>query len=120
MPRSALVYLSDITGACEVVGRFLDDVDFATYREAELVRSGVERQLITIGEAVRLAPAPRAGALRPHLARAPHRRLPQPLAHDYAAVNDAVVWAIATDEVPVLLEECAALLAEMTSGSEAD
>ena len=38
------------------------------------------------------------------------------LAHDYAAVNHAVVWAIATDEVPVLREECEALLAERCGG----
>ncbi len=120
MPRSALAYLSDITGACEVVGRFLDDVDFATYREAELVRSGVERQLITIGEAVNslLHLEPALSARISHARRIVDFR--NQLAHDYAAVNDAVVWAIATDEVPVLLEECAALLAEMTSGSEAD
>jgi uncharacterized protein with HEPN domain len=52
MPRSVLVYLADITGACEAIARFLADVDYAAYREAELTRSAVERQLIVIGEAV--------------------------------------------------------------------
>jgi uncharacterized protein with HEPN domain len=42
------------------------------------------------------------------------------LAHDYAAVNHAVVWAIATGEVPVLCAECEALLAERDAESEAD
>ncbi len=52
MPRSVLAYLSDIIGACEAIGRFLAGVDYAAYRERELVRAGVERQLIVIGEAV--------------------------------------------------------------------
>jgi uncharacterized protein with HEPN domain len=29
MPRSVLVYLADITGACEAIARFLADVDYA-------------------------------------------------------------------------------------------
>lgn len=119
MPRSVLASLSDITGACEAVGRFLDGVDFATYREAELTRSGVERQLMLIGEAVgsllRLEPG-LAGRIS-HARRIVDFR--NQLAHDYAAVNHAVVWAIATAEVPVLLAECEALLTERLDGSEA-
>jgi hypothetical protein len=40
------------------------------------------------------------------------------LAHDYAAVNDTVVWAIALGEVPVLREECQAILAERDAGGK--
>ena len=120
MPRNVLAYLSDISGACEAIGRFLAGVDYAAYRDAELTRSGVERQLILIGEAVnsllRLEPA--------LVGRISHARrivdFRNQLAHDYAAVNHAVVWAIASDEVPVLGAECEALLAERGSGSEAD
>jgi uncharacterized protein with HEPN domain len=120
MPRSALSYLADISGACEAISRFLSDVDYAAYRETELVRSGVERQLITIGEAVNSLLR-----LEPELAiRISHARLivdfRNQLAHDYASVTDAVVWVIATDEVPVLLDECETLLAERSGGSEAD
>ncbi len=120
MPRSVLAYLSDIGGACAAIGRFLSGVDYAAYREAELTRSGVERQLILIGEAVnsllRLEPAI-AGRIS-HARRIVDFR--NQLAHDYAAVNHAVVWAIATEEVPVLRAECEALLAERSGGSEAD
>jgi uncharacterized protein with HEPN domain len=34
------------------------------------------------------------------------------LAHEYSAINDAVVWSIATAEVPVLRDECRAIIAE--------
>ena len=112
MPRSVLAYLSDIIGACEAIGRFLAGVDYAAYRERELVRAGVERQLIVIGEAVNslLRSEPALAARISHARRIVDFR--NQLAHDYAAVNDAVVWAIAMDEVSVLLAECTALLAE--------
>ena len=120
MPRSALAYLSDIAGACEAIGRFLAGVDYAAYHDAELTRSGVERQLILIGEAVNALLR-----LEPSLAdRISHARrivdFRNQLAHDYAAMNHAVIWTVAVDEVPVLRAECAALLAERATGGEAD
>ena len=42
------------------------------------------------------------------------------LAHDYAAVNDAVVWAITADQVPALRQECERILAARVAGGEAD
>jgi uncharacterized protein with HEPN domain len=118
MPRSVLAYLSDIIGACGAI-RFLDGVSYSSYREAELTRSGVERQLILIGEAVNSLPR-----AEPALAqRISHARrivdFRNQLAHDYAAVNHAVVWSIATDEVPVLRGECQVLLCQRADDSEA-
>jgi uncharacterized protein with HEPN domain len=119
MPRSVLAYLADITGACGAIERFLAGVDYATYRDAELTRSGVERQLILIGEAVNslLRLEPGLAARISHARRIVDFR--NQLAHDYASVNHAVVWVIATDEVPLLRSECAAILAERGGGDEA-
>ncbi len=120
MPRSVLVYLADITGACEAIARFLAGSDYAAYRDAELTRSAVERQLIVIGEAVNALLR-----LEPSLAdRISHARrivdFRNQLAHDYAAVDHAVVWSIATKEVPVLRAECEAIVAERDVEGEAD
>jgi len=120
MPRSALAYLADVVDACDAIARFLIDVDYAAYRETELTRSAVERQLIVIGEAVNAL-----SRLEPSLAaRISHARrivdFRNQLAHDYAAVNHAVVWAIATGEVQMLRAECDALLAERDAEGEAD
>lgn len=120
MPRSVLVYVADVTGACEAIARFLAGADYAAYRNAELTRSAVERQLIVIGEAVnallRLEPSV--------VDRISHARrivdFRNQLAHDYAAVDHAVVWSIATKEVPVLRAECEAILAERDAEDEAD
>jgi uncharacterized protein with HEPN domain len=119
MPRSVLAYLSDISLACEAIGRFLDGVDPVAYCETELIRSAVERQLITIGEAVNSLLRQECGLS----GRISHARrivdFRNQLAHDYAAVNDAVVWAIATGDVPVLLAQCRTLLIERSGGTEA-
>jgi uncharacterized protein with HEPN domain len=120
MPRSVLVCLADIVDACAAVARFLAGADYAAYREAEITRSAVERQLIVIGEAVNALLR-----IEPSLAdRISHARrivdLRNQLAHDYAAVNHAVVWSIATSEVRVLRAECEAILAERDVEGGAD
>jgi len=120
MPRNLLAYLADVIDACEAIERYMAGVDLAAYRADDLTRSAVERQLITIGEAV--------GSLlrlEPDLAdQISHARrivdFRNQLAHDYAAVNDAVVWAITADEVPVLRGECEAILSARGGSDEAD
>lgn len=120
MPRSRLAYLSDIVDACAAIERFMVGVGPEAYLASELTRSAVERQLILIGEAVgsllRLEPD-LAGSIS-HARRIVDFR--NQLAHDYAAVNDAVVWAITADEVPVLRQECERILAARIASGEAD
>jgi uncharacterized protein with HEPN domain len=112
MPRSPLASLADIVDACEAIESFLEGIGPDAYRASHLTRSAVERQLILIGEAVgsllRLDPS-----LSERISHA--RRIVDfrnLLTHDYTAVNDTVVWAIATGEVTLLREECRAILAE--------
>ncbi len=120
MPRSPLAYLTDIIDACEAIERFMAGAGPDAYRANELTRSAVERQLILIGEAVgsllRLEPD-LAGQIS-HARRIVDFR--NQLAHDYAAVNDAVVWAITAGEVPVLRQECELILAARSAGAGAD
>ena len=52
MRRSAAAYLSDILEACAAIEEVLSGVDLSTYEGARSMRSSVERELITIGEAV--------------------------------------------------------------------
>jgi uncharacterized protein with HEPN domain len=120
MPRSPLAYLADIVDACEAIESFLAGVDPEAYRAAHMTRSAVERQLILIGEAVGslLRLEPKLSERISHARRIVDFR--NQLTHDYAAVNDAVVWAIATGEVPILREECRAILAERDPVNEAD
>jgi uncharacterized protein with HEPN domain len=120
MQRSSLVYLLDVVDACDAIESFLVGADLDAYRAAHVTRSAVERQLILIGEAVgsllRLEPALAEGIS--HARRIVDLR--NQLAHHYAAVNDTVVWSVATSEVPVLREECHVILADRDAGGEAD
>lgn len=110
MPRSALAYLVDIVEACDGIALALHGIDLAGYEGDRVIRSAVEREFIIIGEAVNSL-----ARLDPELAaRISHARkivgFRNQLAHDYAAIADETVWAIASRDVPVLRGECAALL----------
>lgn len=112
MPRSVLAYLLDIVEACDAIESYLEDVGLDAYRSTRSIRSSVERELILIGEAVESVIR-----LEPDLSgRISHSRrivdFRNQLTHDYPAINDVVVWSIAADEVPVLRDECRAVLLE--------
>lgn len=47
--------LRSVLGACQAIELFVSDMDFGTYVESLLTRSGVERQLEVIGEALNRA-----------------------------------------------------------------
>jgi uncharacterized protein with HEPN domain len=110
MPRSAAAYLADIVEACDAIADVLSGVDLATYETTRSIRSSVEREFIIIGEAMsvlrRVAPD-----LFETIDEAPiiigFRNV---LTHDYAAVDDETVFAVAESELPQLRRECAALL----------
>ncbi|MHB0978849.1 MAG: HepT-like ribonuclease domain-containing protein [Thermoleophilia bacterium] len=117
MPRSTAAYLSDILEACDAIQDVLSGVDLPTYQKTRAIRSAVEREFITIGEAIsvlgRVAPDAVEGIS--------HARMivgfRNVLAHDYAAVDDETVFALAQSDMPELRRECAALL---ESTGEAD
>lgn len=110
MPRSPLAYLEDIVDACNGIALALDGVDLAGYLSSRVVRSAVEREFITIGEAVnslaRLDPQLAAGIT--HARKIVDFR--NQLTHEYPTIEDDTVWAIAQRDVPVLRSECVDLL----------
>ncbi len=110
MPRSVSAYLADIIDACDAIDAVLRDVGLETYREERAVRSSVEREFILIGEAVA-----NIRRQQPQVAEnISHSRMivgfRNLLAHDYAAVDDETVLGFATDDLPLLRQEWAALL----------
>ena len=110
MPRDARAYLADVVESCDAITVAIRDLDLAQYQGSRLVRSSVEREFIIIGEAVaaiaRFAPAIFAAITRA-------RRIVDfrnQLTHEYATVDDALVWAVVEHDVPVLRRECEALI----------
>jgi uncharacterized protein with HEPN domain len=113
MRRSALAYLTDIVGCCDALAVALEGVDVAAYQADRTVRSAVERESTVIGEAVN-----QLSKLDPVLStRITHARMivgfRNLLIHDYPAIVDSAVWAIARNDAPVLRAECAALFDEL-------
>ena len=114
MPRDARAYLSDIMDSCDAITVAVRGLDLAAYEGNRLVRTSVEREFIIIGEAAgalaRIAPE-----IFDAITRA--RRIVDfrnQLTHEYPAVDDALVWAIAERDVPVLRRECATLIQRVT------
>jgi uncharacterized protein with HEPN domain len=110
MPRSIAAYLADILEACEAIDDVLTGVDLATYQSARSIRSSVEREFIIIGEAInslgRAAPDLVGGIS--HAAMIVGFR--NVLTHDYAAVDDETVYALAQTDLSELKRECTVLL----------
>ena len=110
MPRSAAAYLADVLDACDSIVAVLRGVDLAAYQRERPSRSAVEREFMIIGEAVASL-----GRVDPKAAEAvSHARLiigfRNQLAHAYATIDDETVLSIAERDVPVLRQECEALL----------
>jgi len=110
MPRSAAAYLADIIEACDAIHVVLAGLDLSAYRDSRAIRSSVERELITIGEAVAVL-----GRVAPDVFKEiSHARMVvgfrNVLTHDYAAVDDETVFGVTRDDIPILRSECVALL----------
>ena len=118
MPRDARAYLSDVIEACDAITNAVRGLDLRSYEGNRLVRSSVEREFITIGEAL--------GALNRISIEAfdsitNARRIVDfrnQLTHQYPSVDDAIVWAIIERDVPVLRSECAARVHPLRQSDE--
>jgi uncharacterized protein with HEPN domain len=113
MPRSAVAYLADIVDACEAIDDVLSGIDLPVYETTRSIRSSVEREFIIIGEAMSALGRTDLGLFD----TIPHARMivafRNVLTHDYAAVDDETVFAVAETDVPELRRECAVLLRQM-------
>jgi uncharacterized protein with HEPN domain len=113
MPRSVLAYLSDIVEACDSVQVTLAGMNLDAYLANRTLRSAVEREFTIIGEAVnairRLDPevADRISNARKIVG------FRNQLVHDYPAIKDEIVWAIAENDAPILRDECRSLIDEI-------
>lgn len=110
MPRDPRAYLADIIEDCGAISEATSELDLVSYRRNRLVRSSVEREFITIGEA--LSALSRANSRI--FSQVTHARrivdFRNQLTHAYPSIDDSLVWAIATRDVPPLKSQCEALL----------
>lgn len=121
MGRDPRALLADVLDATRSIERFRQGLDLAGFRTDELVRSGVERKLEIVGEALnRLSrDHPELASQIPDIGRIIGFR--NVLAHGYDVVDDEVVWDAVTTDLPELTASVEALLAELEreQGNEA-
>ncbi|MEN6303710.1 MAG: HepT-like ribonuclease domain-containing protein [Armatimonadia bacterium] len=104
-------YLFDIARAAADATEFIENVSFGDYTQRKLVRAAVERQLIIIGEAVihlRKRAPEYTSVLSADVSSIVAFR--NRLVHGYDTVDDAIVYKIATRDLPALRQEVLALL----------
>jgi uncharacterized protein with HEPN domain len=112
MQLEARKYLYDIQEAAGNVIHFTTGIEFAEYRRSPMLRYAVERAFGIIGEAltqlarVDSAFKDRITDFRSIIA---FRNI---LIHDYAQIDDRLVWEIVQFKLPVLAGEVNALMGE--------
>src|SRR5688500_11576 len=106
-------YLWDARQSVDAIARFTAGLSVDDYLANEMLRAAVERHFEIIGEALgRLArTSPDLAARIPNLQGAVLFR--NVLIHGYAIVDNRTVWRIVQEDLPMLREEVAALLAEL-------
>ncbi len=112
MPRDPRAYLWHARRAAALVVEFVADRSWADYEADPLLRSAVERQFEIVGEALGQLgrAAPDLAAQVPDLPRiVAFRNL---LIHGYAAIDDRLVWEVATERVAPLVTVLNDLLGE--------
>ncbi|MDW8326367.1 MAG: DUF86 domain-containing protein [Anaerolineales bacterium] len=115
--RTEALYLDDILDAADAIARFLRDIEKETFLSDDLYQSAVLQKLTVIGEA--------ASRLSEDF-RNRHSEirwrgiigLRNVAVHRYFGINWDNIWHTATQEVPLLREQIAAILAAEFSDDE--
>jgi uncharacterized protein with HEPN domain len=112
MQRDPRTYLWDARRAAQQVSAFVDGRSWDEYQADAMFRSAVERQFEIVGEALsQLSRADPVTAVKiPDLPRIVAFR--NVLIHAYAAVDDELVWSVATEKLAVLIDTLNDLLGE--------
>lgn len=114
MPPRDVRALLLVAECCESIRGLTADLELDAYRDSRPVRSAVEREFITIGEAAsRLAKShPDVAARLPNLSNMIVLR--HLLVHGYERVDEQIVWNIARVHVDGLASVARLLIAEHT------
>ncbi|WP_017298670.1 DUF86 domain-containing protein [Nodosilinea nodulosa] len=113
MSRDLRLYLTDILMAGEKVLHYTEGMNFENFVADERTFDAVIRNLEIIGEAVKSIPDD-ARLLRPEIEWRKIAGLRDILAHAYFKVEDEIIWDVARNKIPPLLETVSQLLENMS------
>ncbi len=101
MPRREALFVADLVEAIRDIGTFLDGVTRERWDRDHIMQSAVLHKMMVIGEIARALP----DDLRDRHPDVPWRQMRgfrNIAVHQYFAIDWAVVWKIATEDVPKL------------------
>lgn len=117
MSRSWLLYLDDLIEGGEKIGRFVQGRAMDRFVDDEAVYDAVLFNLQVIGEAIKKLPEAIRDTLPGGSGSAP-ARLRDLIAHHYFAIDPEIIWQVATEHVPQLLEAARELRSRNEAGEE--
>ncbi len=110
MKRDPRAFLSDVIEAGQAILEAVDGISFDDYGNSRLIRSSVEREFITIGEALTQL-SQRDQALFAEIEQAPQIiGFRNKLTHEYINISNQLVWGIIKTNLPILVDQCRQLL----------
>ncbi len=101
MSREYNLYLRDILEAIGKIGRYTRGMDYEEFLASDLVQDGVIRNLMVIGEAVKLIPEP----LKCEYDDISWRKIAgmrDILIHAYFGIHNEIVWDVVQNKIPEL------------------
>jgi uncharacterized protein with HEPN domain len=111
MAHDARTLLEDIKRAVELIRQFSAGRSQQDYGADELLRAGVERQFIIIGEALSRLEKLDAALTAQITNQRQVIGFRNILVHGYEAIDDAIVWQVVQSDVPLLGQEAEKLVA---------
>ncbi len=115
MSRDWLLYADDIVSSSEKIQRLIGRRSFAEFVADEATFDAVLFNLQVIGEAAKQLPDV-ARAMLPDVDWTGPARLRDLIAHRYFSLDSEILWDVATNHVPQILDAARSLLARCDKG----
>jgi uncharacterized protein with HEPN domain len=113
MKRDPRAFLSDVIEAGHAIQHAVAGINLDDYCNSRLIRSSVEREFTIIGEALNQL-SQRDEDRFAQIDQAPQIiSFRNKLTHEYAIINDRLVWGLIQNNLPALLKQCNQLLSDL-------
>lgn len=114
--RDVKLYLHDIIEAMSAIEKFVEDIDFETFKNDDMRLSAVIRKFEIIEEAAKNIPE-EVRKLKPEIPWKEMAGFRDKLIHFYFGIKHELVWSTIQNRIPVLKPLLQEVVEEMEKGS---